>query len=59
MISMIIYLRKKGVILRNLRPEHMFFEDKDALDFKLVDLTLSVEVENIEEGAKDEIFDEF
>lgn len=59
MISTIKYLQKNGVILRNLRPEHMFFEDKDSLDFKLADLTLAVEVEDYEEGVKDEVFDEF
>jgi serine/threonine protein kinase len=59
LISLIIYLKKNGVILRNLRPEHMFFEDKDSLDFKLVDLSLAMRVENYEENAKDEAFDEF
>lgn len=44
--SIIKYLHKNGIILRNLRPENIMLEGKeisDNVDIKIVDLSLAVE----------------
>ena len=43
LVSSLKYLHKNGVILRNMRPETIFFEDKDSFDIKLIDLSLAIE----------------
>jgi serine/threonine protein kinase len=44
LISIVKYLHKNGIIIRNLRPENLFFDDKkDVLDLKLIDLSLAIE----------------
>jgi len=42
LISLIKYLHKNEVIIRNLRPETIFFEDKEGFDIKIIDLTLAI-----------------
>ena len=39
-------MHKNSIIIRNLRPETLYFDDKkDVLDIKLVDLSLAIEKE--------------
>ena len=52
-------MHKSGIVIRNLRPEIIFFEEKDGLDIKLFDLSLSCTKENYKEGAIDWLFDEY
>jgi len=59
LVSIIKYLHKNGIVIRNLRPEIIYFEDKDGLDIKLFDLSLSSSKENYKEGAIDWLFDEY
>ena len=48
-ISIIKYLHKMDVIVRNLRPELFVFEEKDSLDIKLLDLSLAMQKKNYKE----------
>ena len=41
-VSIIKYMHKNDIILRNLRPETIYFEDPGILDFKMVDLSLAI-----------------
>lgn len=59
LVSIMRYLHRRGIIIRNLRPETIIFQDKDVLDIKIVDLTLAVNLENIGENKKDPIFHAF
>jgi serine/threonine protein kinase len=43
LISIIKYLHKNNIIIRNLRPETILFEEKDSYDIKIVDLSLAME----------------
>ena len=40
LISLVKYLHKNEIIIRNLRPEFIFFEEETGFDFKIVDLSL-------------------
>lgn len=42
LVSIIKYLHKNNVIIRNLKPETLMFEEKDSLDVKLIDLSLAI-----------------
>lgn len=42
--SILKYLHRQGIVVRDLRPEHLVFEGKgDAVDIKLIDLSLAME----------------
>lgn len=43
LVSIIKYLHKNEVIVRNMRPETILFEEKDSFDIKLIDLSLAIE----------------
>jgi len=49
-ISIVKYLHKMNVIVRNLRPELLVFEEKDSLDVKLIDLSLAMQKENYKDN---------
>ena len=59
LVSIIKYLHKNGVIVRNLRAESIVFEEKDGLDIKLIDLSLAIKEEDVKQGASDPLFEEF
>ena len=42
--SIVRYLHKKNIIIRNLRPDFILIDNKDILEVKLVDLSLAIEV---------------
>ena len=58
LVSIIKYLHKNNVILRNLRPETILFEEEETFDVKLIDLSLAIEKKHYKEG-KDQLFDEY
>ena len=59
MVSIIKYLHKNNVIIRNLRPETIMFEEKESYDIKLVDLSLAMEKKYYKEGHGDTMFEEY
>ena len=50
LVSIIKYLHKNDVIVRNMRPETILFEEKDSLDIKLIDLSLAVEKKDYQDN---------
>ena len=56
MVSIVKYLHKHGVIIRNLRPETILFEDSSAYDMKLVDLSLAISKKHYKDGV-DNLFE--
>lgn len=42
--SIVRYLHKNNIIIRNLRPELILIDTKDILEVKLIDLSLAIEV---------------
>ena len=61
LVSITRYLHKNGVIMRNIKPETILFEEKHEtkFDLKLVDLSLSIHEEEYIDGDKDPVFEEF
>ena len=59
LVSIIRYLHKKDIVIRNLRPELILFDIKDGLELKLIDLSLAKQGRHYTEYAKDEPFDKF
>ena len=59
LISIMKYLHKNNIIIRNMRPETILFEEKDSYDIKLVDLSLAMEKKYYKEGHQDTLFEEY
>ena len=57
--SLIKYLHKNNIIIRNLRPESLIFEHDKNFDIKLIDLSLALETSEYIDGDLDTIFQEF
>lgn len=59
MATIIKYLHKNDVILRNLRPESIVFEEVDTLDIKLMDLSLAIQKKDYVDSRQDYLFEEY
>jgi serine/threonine protein kinase len=57
--SIVRYLHKKNIIIRNLRPDFILIDNKDILEVKLVDLSLAIEVGDNSLLNKDVNYSEF
>lgn len=57
--SIICYLHKNNIIMRNIRPEYFIFEEPDSFEFKLIDLSLSICIEDYVDNDPDELFTRF
>lgn len=53
------YLHRNDVIIRNLRPETIVFDDPDSLEIRLVDLSLAVRKEDYVNNSQDYLFEEY
>jgi len=56
-VSIIKYMHKNEIIIRNLRPETIYFEEKDILDFKMIDLTLALQKDHYIENSEDILYE--
>ena len=56
-ISLLKYLHSKGIVIRNLRPELLMFEDENSLEVKLIDLSLAVNISECKNPVRDPIFE--
>ena len=59
LVSITRYLHKNGVIMRNIRPENIMFEEKEGFEIKLIDLSLAILEEDYEDNSKEQVFEEF
>ena len=58
-VSIIKYMHKNEVVIRNLRPENIYFEEKDSLDIKLIDLSLARKLEDIVPNEEDVSYEQY
>lgn len=57
LVSIIKYCHKNELIIRNLRPESIVFEEEKGLDIKVIDMSLSIYKENVKENQHDNLYD--
>ncbi len=57
--SIIKYMHKNGIILRNFRSETLVFEGLESWDIKLMDLSLAIEKWQYRENSMDGLFDNY
>lgn len=55
-VSIIKYMHKNEIIVRNMRPETIYFEEKNSLDIKLIDLCLALPKDEMIEGDEDPMY---
>lgn len=59
LVSIIKYFHKNEIIIRNLRPETIYFEADDSLDIKLVDLSLAMEYRHYKDLDEDHLYEAY
>ena len=57
LVSIIKYCHKNDLIIRNLRPESIVFEEEKGLDIKVIDMSLSIYKASIKENQHDTLYD--
>lgn len=59
LVSILRYMHRQNIIIRNFKPENILFEEKESNNLKLVDLTLAIDPKFIKHHQPDHIFDHF
>ena len=60
LVSIVKYMHNNDIVLRNLRPETIYFEEAgDSLNIKLVDLSLAIQLRDIEANCDDYAYEEY
>ena len=59
LVSITKYCHKNELIIRNLRPESIVFEEDKGLDIKIIDMSLSIYKKNYKEDQADPLYDHY
>ena len=59
LVSVVKYCHKNEIIIRNLRPELIVFEEEKGLDVKLIDLSLAVQKEKYVDNHADPLYEHY
>ena len=59
LVSITKYCHKNELVIRNLRPETIVFEEEKGVDVKMIDLSLCIRKENIKEDHADLLYDQY